>query len=107
MAVEEFAECYAAHIGTTVDAVIADVNQIGVDGIRNFLNWWRNLSDKDRELVGLIAQIGGALVVGILLKILTKAVGQVVGTALIAFLGGASWALLVSSFLACEDKLSA
>ena len=51
MAVEEFADCYARHVETTVDAVIADLNQMGADGIRDFLRWWRSLSDADRALV--------------------------------------------------------
>ena len=69
------------------------------------MRWWRSLSDADRALVSLIASIGGGLITGILLKMVNKAVGQIVGVALIAVLGGASWALLVSSFLDCEGRL--
>jgi len=101
MGIEEFAQCYADRVGTTVDAVREDVSRLGAETIQAFLAWWRGLSEADRALVTLLASIAN----GVLLKILTRSVGAVAGGALIALLGGASWALLVRSFLDCESRL--
>ena len=101
MAIEEFAQCYAERVGTTVDAVIDDMVRLGEANIRVFLTWWRGLSEADRALVTLLAGIAN----GVLLKILTRSVSVAAGTLLIGFLGGASWVLLVRSFLDCEPRL--
>ncbi|MER9228289.1 hypothetical protein NKI39_22150 [Mesorhizobium sp. M0664] len=101
MAIEEFAECYAEHVGTTVDAVINDLRQLGADNIRAFVSWFRGLSEADRALVGIVASTA----TGVLLKILTKGVGEFIGVCLVGLLGGASWALLVRSCIDCEERL--
>ncbi|MFI6598368.1 hypothetical protein ACIBHX_19090 [Nonomuraea sp. NPDC050536] len=101
MAVQEFGECYAMRVGTTVDAIIDDLNRAGADGIKRFLAWWRGLSDADRALVTLLAGIATS----VLLKVLTKAVSQVLGMCILGLLGGASWALLIKSAVDCEPKL--
>jgi hypothetical protein len=101
MAIEEFAECYAERVGTTVDFVINDLRQLGADNIRSFLSWYRSLSEADRALVNTLAGVASAVV----LKILTKAVGEFVGVCLIGLLGAASWALLVRSCIDCEGRL--
>lgn len=105
MALEGFVSCYADHVGTTVDAAAHDLEQIGEERIREFINFWRGLSDADRALVGLLFSLGGGFVSGVVLKMLTPAVGRVVALALIALAGVASWALLIEAFLACEDRL--
>jgi len=101
MAIDDFANCYANHVGTTVDAVIDDLRSIGSDQMTKFLVWFRGLGDADRALVLFLA---GSLV-SVLLKILNKAVGQTAAAGIVALLGGASWALLVKSCLDCEGSL--
>ncbi|RKH02933.1 hypothetical protein D7V97_27255 [Corallococcus sp. CA053C] len=101
MSMEDFAECYALRVGSTVDQVIADLNKIGSDGISQFLAWWRGLSDADRALVTLVISFSSSVV----LKIFTKAVGEVVGLGLLGLAGGASWALIVRGIVDCESRL--
>lgn len=101
MSVDDFANCYANRVGTTVDAVIDDLRKIGEDDLKQFLTWFRGLGDADRALVLFLA---GTLT-SVLLKICTKAVGQTAAAGIIALLGGASWALLVKSFADCEDQI--
>lgn len=102
MAIQDFVECYAFHVGTTVDAVSNDINAIGTENIKRFITWFRGLSDADRALLLAVANY---LFAGVLLKILEKVIGRVAAAAIIALLGGASWALLAQSFLACKDRL--
>jgi hypothetical protein len=102
MAIEEFAECYAEHVGTTVAAVIDDLRQLGADNIRAFVSWYRGLSDADRSLVNVLA---AGIAIPVVRTILTKALGPVIGAGLIALLGGASWALLVRACIECEKRL--
>jgi hypothetical protein len=52
-----------------------------------------------------ISRLGGGFVSGVVLKMLTRAVGEVVAVGLIALAGGASWALLIRALIACEDRL--
>ncbi|WP_214317322.1 hypothetical protein [Nonomuraea sediminis] len=101
MAVQEFGECYAERVGTTVDSIIDDLNRAGAEDIKRFLTWWRSLSDADRALAGILASIATA----VLLKVLTKAVSQVLGMCILGLLGGASWVLLIKSAVECEPRL--
>lgn len=102
MAIEDFAECYANRVETTVDAVIDDLRKLGVDEIRSFLAWFRRQDDVKQRLFIAIFGIAGAAAVKV---ILTKIFGQVAAIALGGLLAGASWALLVRSFIECEDRL--
>ncbi|HEU4893507.1 MAG TPA: hypothetical protein VFT47_18255 [Vicinamibacterales bacterium] len=101
MAIEQFAECYAERVGTTVDAIIDDMVSFGETNIRAVIAWWRGLSEKQQKLVTKVAEAAA----GVLEKILTRAVGVAAATLLIGFLGGASWALLILSFMDCESLL--
>lgn len=103
MSVQQFAECYSGHVEKTVDQVLADIQQLGEDALRAFLSWFRALSDADRALFLAVAGIANA----VLLKILNKAVGEVIAVGIIAFVGGASWALLARAFLDCGSLLDA
>jgi hypothetical protein len=106
MAIEDFAECYANRVETTVDAVIDDLKKLGVDGIRRFLSWFRSLDDTGQKLFFAMAtSIAIPVFLGALKLIFTRTVGPVAAAALIGLLGGASWALLVRSFIECEDRL--
>lgn len=101
MSMEDFAECYAMQVGTTVDHALGDLQQIGSDGIQQFVAWWRGLSDADRALVGVVISVSSSVV----LKIFTKAVSEAVGVGIIALAGGASWALLIRGVVDCERRL--
>jgi hypothetical protein len=101
MSVQQFAECFSVHIEKTVDQVIADIGQLGEDNLRSFLTWFRGLSEADRALFLAVSAIANA----VLLKILTKAVGQTIAVAVLAFVGGASWVLLGRAFLECGAVL--
>jgi hypothetical protein len=101
MALEQFAECFAGRVERTVDDVLADLQQLGTENLQAFLTWFRGLSDADRALFLALASIANAVI----LKILTKAIGQAAGAAIIAFVGGASWALLARACLECSDQL--
>ncbi len=103
MAVQEFAQCFSVHVEKTVDQIIADVNQLGEDNLRSFLTWFRGLSDADRALFLAVAGIANS----VLLKILTKAVGQTIAMGILGFVAGTSWTLLVLAFLECGDRLDA
>jgi hypothetical protein len=101
MSLEQFGDCFAGHVERTVDDVLADLHQLGEENLRAFVNWVRGLSDADRALFLALVSIGNAVI----LKILTKAVGQAAAVAIIAFVGGASWALLLRACIVCGDRL--
>jgi hypothetical protein len=101
MSLETFAACFAGHVERTVDDVLADLQELGEENLRAFLDWFRSLSDADRALILALASIANAVI----LKILTKAVSQTVAVAIIAFVGGASWAVLVRAFMECDAQL--
>jgi hypothetical protein len=101
MAIEDFAECYAGHVETTVDAVIDDLTQLGADSIRKVVQWNRGLRDADRALMIAVAGIAATVVI----KILEKLLGPTAAVCFVGLLGGASWALLIRSFTECVDTL--
>lgn len=101
MAIEDFANCYANRVGTTVDAVIADLQSIGAQGVRSVVDWWNSLDANSRQLVTVLATFA-TTTLGV---ILTKALNATLAAALIAFLGGASWTLLVLAFNECSNLL--
>lgn len=83
MAVEDFASCYANRVGTTVDAVIADLQSIGAEGVRSVVDWWIvSTRTRGNSFAGFATTTLSA--------ILTKALNATLAAALIAFLGGAS-----------------
>jgi hypothetical protein len=101
MALENFAECYAIKVETTVDSVIADLRSLGAEGVRSVVNWWSGLSDVNKDLIKVVAPVA----TGVLVKILEKALNATVATGVIALLGGASWALLILAFTECVSLL--
>ncbi|WP_428338698.1 hypothetical protein [Mycobacterium sp.] len=101
MSVDDFGNCFANKIGTTVDAIIDDLKKLGADGIQAVVNWWNNLDANSRGLVTVLAPFA-TTTLGV---ILTKALNATTAGALIAFLGGASWALLMKSFADCVGQL--
>jgi hypothetical protein len=101
MAIEEFADCYARHVGTTVDALIDDLRALGADAIRRVVEWNRGLRDADRALMLAVAGIA----VGVIIKILEALLGPTLAVCFVGLLGGASWALLIRSFTECVDQL--
>lgn len=106
MAIEDFAECYANRVGTTVDAVIDDLKKLGVDGIHRFLSWFRSLDDTGQKLfLALATSVIVPAGLGAVKLVLNKTVAPVAGAAIGGLLAGASWALLVRSFIECENRL--
>jgi hypothetical protein len=101
MPLEEFGNCYANRVGTTVDAITEELHSLGADGVRAVVDWWRNLDADSRSLVQVLAGFA-TTTLGI---ILSKALNQTTAKALILFLGGASWVLLMRSFADCVDQL--
>ena len=63
MAVEEFSDCVAQRIGTTVDTVLQEMQNFTADQIRQFLAWWRGLSDADRALATTVAGLANAVII--------------------------------------------
>ncbi|MGW2255691.1 hypothetical protein ACWCXH_36895 [Kitasatospora sp. NPDC001660] len=101
MAIEEFADCFATRVQTTVDSIIDDLRALGADAVRRVVEWNRNLDPADRALVLALAGIAS----GVIIKILEKLLGATAAACFVGLLGGASWALLIRSFTECVDRL--
>jgi hypothetical protein len=101
MAIEDFGNCYAQRVGTTVDAIIDDLRRIGEDNIRRLVDWWANLNDSSKDLIKVVTPVATA----VLSVMLTKLLNVQAAVAIIAVLGGASWALLIISFTDCVGVL--
>jgi hypothetical protein len=101
MAIDDFANCYATRVETTVDAIIDDVRRLGEDNIRRLVDWWANANDSSKDLVKLLAGAATAVLAVILGKLLTSEGATII----VAFLGGASWTLLVMAFTECVGQL--
>jgi hypothetical protein len=97
MAIDEFANCFANKVSADVDAVKA----IGEDGWKKFVDWWNGLSGTTKAVITAIATYGGSK----LAALLGAALGDVIAGGVIAFLGGASWEILISAAVDCYSQL--
>ena len=97
MAIDEFANCFANKVSVDVE----QVKNVGEDGWRSLVSWWEGLSGTSKLVIGAIATYGG----GKLAALLGVAVGDMVAGAVILFLGGVSWEILISSAVECSSQL--
>src|SRR5689334_22254147 len=104
MAVEEFADCVATRIGTTVDIILQGIQNFTADQIRQFLGRWRGLRDADRALAATVASLANSVIIAIAGKAL-GAFGKELAAALVVFLGFAAWGALLTSMALCEPQL--
>jgi hypothetical protein len=72
MAIDDFANCYATRVETTVDAIIDEMRRLGEDNIRRLVDWWANANDSSKDLVKLLAGAATAVLAVILGKLLTN-----------------------------------
>ncbi|CAN7717663.1 hypothetical protein LJR251_005924 [Rhizobium rhizogenes] len=101
MAIEDFAECYATKVGTTVDLVVDFWRQFGDEKLRQLLSWYRSLSPQSISAISFFA---GSFS-DVLKKILKNVIGIEAAEALVLFSGAAAWTTLISACLECEERL--
>lgn len=97
MPIDEFANCFANKTGADVDAI----TNVGEDGWRTLVNWYNSLSAPTKLVIGAIATYGGTK----LAALLGVAVGDMVAGAVILFLGGVAWEVLIDSAVECAGQL--
>jgi len=104
MSVEDFATCTADHVGSNRDAVIEEIKKWGQHEIREFLTWYRGLSDADRALFLSLLSLGG----GALVAIISKAIGAAgveIAIGLVVLVALVGYAILFDAMHDCSDKL--
>jgi len=101
MSAEDFGNCYVNTVGGTVDDIVALVNKMGADNVKTLVTYYTSLPEPVKAALTLIS--------GYSLKRLGQWLAAVIGVeaaeALILFLGGVSWGILIAAFVHCIDQL--
>jgi hypothetical protein len=101
MSAEDFGNCYVNTVGGTVDEIVALVNRMGTDNVKTLVAYYTALPEPVKAALTLVS--------GYSLKRLGQWLAAVIGfeaaEALIIFLGGVSWGILIAAFVHCVDQL--